>query len=139
MKTVENKLDRVYRLYVIWQSEPPVERKHDTLKDFSVFHKVSEADLATFENAPGYYEDLEREATKWGRSKLPELLHLLYNQILKTKKGSDIETFKKLISRDANAPSGNTINIFNLDDKQKKQIIEREARAAGLLTSGGTG
>lgn len=132
----EHKMDRVYRLYVIWQSEPPSERKELTsLKKFAEHHGVTEADLAQFENAPGYYEDLEREATKWGRAKLPEILHLLYKQILSKKKAGDIETFKKLITRDANAPQGNTINIFNLDDEQKKQIIEREARAAGLLTT----
>ena len=139
MKEVENNLDRAYRLYVIWQSEPPKERQPASLKLFAKQHKVSEGDLAAFENTQGYYEDLEREATKWGRSKLPEMLHLLYKKIVSQKKASDIETFKKLITRDANAPKGNTINIFNLDESQRKQIIEREARAAGLLTSGREG
>jgi hypothetical protein len=134
----EHKMDRIYRLYVIWQASPPIERLKDEqdLQAFAKKYKVTEADLAQFENNPGYYEDLEREAQKWGRAKLPELLHLLYRQIKDKKRSSDIETFKKLITKDANAPTGNTINIFNLDDNQKRQIIEREARAAGLLTSG---
>lgn len=133
----ENNFDRVYRLFVNWQVQTPAERDPKTLEAFATKHKVSLSDLTTFTNTHGYHDDIEREATKWGRSKLPEMLHLLYTLIKSRKKASDIEVFKKLITKDANAPQGNTINVFNLNEEQRNQILVREARTAGLLPAGG--
>ena len=137
-KKLEKDLDRTYLIFLDWQASPPAERVPRTIKDFCEKFNIEQSDLAGFEASHGYYDDLEDRARKWGRSKIPEMLHLLYVQIKARKKASDIETFKRLITVEANTPQGNTINIFNLNDQQKRQILQREARAAGILEAGGT-
>lgn len=126
----EKHLDYVYNVFVRWSALPPTERRPSTVKDFSKTFKVTAKQIADLKERKGYYDELEQHAKNWGRAKLPELIHTLYNESKKSRKSQDIERFKNMVTekKESEGNTFNTVNLINPSNEQYEQILKREAK-----------
>jgi hypothetical protein len=125
--------DELYKIFIKWYAQPEDRRDPKTIRDFAIHHELSPADIASFQERDNYYDDLYKEAQNWGKSKIPELLHLLYAEFKSSKKAETLRVYKELLKIDDDKRSGLTINILNPNDNAYRQIVQREAR---LLENG---
>ncbi len=118
---------QTYSVFVKWFAMPKETRYPATEEEFCTLAKISKQDLAEFANRDTFYDDLVKEAKNWGKTKLPEMLHMLYNDFKENKKPVVAQTFKSLLELDKEQKPLN-INVFNLPEQQYRQIVAREAK-----------
>ncbi len=127
--------DELYKIFIKWYSQPEDKRDPKTIKDFGLLHSLSPKDIAEFTERDNYYDDLYKEAQNWGKSKIPELLGILYNEFKENKKSETLRVYKELLQlNDKQSGSNVIVNILNPNDTTYRKIVEREAR---LLADGG--
>lgn len=122
--------EQIYNTFLFWFSLPPKHRKPQTFQEFADFYKISLSDIAEFQERDTFGEGLYKAAQKWGKSKVPELLHIAFERAKSSGKPSDVESFTRLITLDKDEKkNGNTynLNVFNPSDEQYRQILERES------------
>lgn len=127
--------DEIYPIFIKWYSMPPETRDPRNIPEFSEKMNISLAQIAEFTNKDTFSEDLFKAAKEWGKSKIPELLHMLYRKYKEKQNPNDLRMYKELLELDKNDKTvGNTINfnVFNPTDEQYKQIIARESRSLAL-------
>jgi glutaredoxin-related protein len=76
----------------------------------------------------------------WARSKTPQMLHMLYDNVLTTKSSADIRAFVELTNelkkkKDEKSNQFNQINFFNIDDQKFKAIAARYGNDAREITA----
>jgi len=118
-----------YLSFIKWYVMPPNERQPKTQAELMAVLGITNQDVAEYQQRDTFHSDIYREAQNWGKMKIPELLHTLYQEFKETKKPALLETYKKLLEIDKKE-GGNSFNFVVLDptDEQYKQIIAREAR-----------
>lgn len=117
----------VYTIFIKWFAMPKETREPKTMAEFCSQYNITKSDISAFTTKDSYYEDLVKEAKNWGKSKLPEMLHILYNDFKESKKAITAQTFKQLLELDKEQKPLN-INVFNLPEQQYRQIVAREAK-----------
>jgi hypothetical protein len=123
--------DQVYPIFVKWYASPVEERNPKTIPAFCEHMGIELADTVDYTSRESFSEDLYKAAKEWGKSKIPELLHMLYNKYKLTNNANDLRMYKDLLELDKdskNAPIIN-LNVFNPTDDQYRNIIARENRA----------
>lgn len=118
-----------YNFFIRWYTTPPNERIPATAQEFYSAMNITDEIVAEYQTRDTYYDDLYKEARNWGRSKIPELLQLLYAEFKKSKKPAVLETYKKLLEVDKKEGGINiTLNTLNPTDEQYRQILARETK-----------
>lgn len=129
-----------YKLLVKWMAIPEeskiaqnLPRSIDQLRER---YNISLKDLNSFFEMESFPDDVEREAIRWGKRKIPELIHIVYKKYIETKKPEHLRLFKELLSIKEENQSQNQYNFFNLDEKAKEQLTKRilARRRARLLS-----
>jgi len=119
-----------YNFFIRWFTTPPNERIPASKDQFYTTIGINDDIVAEYQSRDTYYDDIYKEARNWGRSKIPQLLHMLYEEFKQTKKPAILETYKKLLEVDKKE-GGSTFNFntFNPSDEQYRQILAREAKS----------
>lgn len=117
----------IYNIFIKWYTMPKESREPRTLKEFCDQFEITKEDISEFMQRDTYYDDLMKEGKNWGKSKLPEMLHILYEDFKENKKPITAQAFKQLLEVDKEQKTNN-INVFNISDQQYRQIVQREAR-----------
>lgn len=127
-------LDEKYRSFLHWYSIPPEQKIKSnlpvTISEFMVKNNLTSDDLSTFHSKETFADDVVEATVKWAKTKTSEMVHILYERYKERKNASDFSAFVEFITKiNAKDKANNQqINIFNLNDQQYRQIIERESR-----------
>ena len=78
--------DQAYSSFIKWYVVPPNERLPKTLPELLKVLNITETDIAEFQQRDSFHSDIYREAQNWGKMKVPELLHSLYEEFKSSKK-----------------------------------------------------
>lgn len=118
-----------YKLTVTWFALPLSERNPKSPEELCSQLKIGLQDLALYQARDSFADDVLAEAKKWGKLKLPELLHQLYESFksAKTPNPNTLRVYKELLELDIDKKQGVNFNVFNISDEQYKSIIAREA------------
>ena len=138
-------LKTIYDTYLKWLAMPEEDRAIKSIKEWCENYGVTQVQILDFQDLPNFSDDLHAEVLKWAKKKTPELIHLLYKTYLKTKSATDFRAWIEAVQfnrssspQDPSSPAGtNIFNIFNVTDEQRRKILERAGRRAGLITDGG--
>lgn len=125
-------LNKAYLAYIKWRSHPVGKDDPKTPEEFCAKHGVTTQDLIAFVSRETYQDDLLLSSLNWAKSKTPELLHLVYNEVKLNKSVVDLDKFIQLAheikKKDKESKTVNNFNFFSeINDKQYKNIIAREA------------
>lgn len=126
--------DDIYKIFIKWYSMPPESRDPKTIPLFCEKMNIQLATIAGFYDRESFSEDLLKQAKQWGKSKIPELLHMLYRQYKEKKNPNDLRMYKELLELDKEIKNGPTFNfnLLNPSEDQYRSIIAREARTLAL-------
>lgn len=129
--------EQIYRVFVNWKARPitPNGPEPKTVQEFCQRYNITIKDLISFSERPEYKEDLVAASIDWAKSKTPELLQIVYQEVKLNKSVADLERFLNIIHEIKRKDNAKTFNQFNfiVDDKQYREIVAREAK---LLESG---
>lgn len=84
---------------------PEPARQPQTIDGFCEHFEIDRSVLSEFQSRDEYTDDLYRAAISWGKSKVPELLHTLYEKYKTSKNPNDLRMYKELINLDKAAMS----------------------------------
>lgn len=142
------KLNEVYKEFVRWRARPlpqessPLYRTTPrTVDDFCVLYNVLKEDVMSFTEKDVFEDDLLSESLIWARSKTPDVLHLVYGELVRQKDINSLEKFFNIVyelkkkKEDINNNTTN-FNFINIPDEKFRSITSRLARKAGLLIEG---
>lgn len=96
----KERLNEVYAVFVRWYAMPQGTREPKTIEDFCRHMDIPLSAIAGFQARDTFTDDLYRQAIQWGKSKVPELLHLLYDKYKMGKSPNDLRMYKELINLD---------------------------------------
>lgn len=123
------KLDKVYSIFVEWKAKPLKATDPQNVDEFCELHEVTKSDLADFTKRPEYHDNLTTAALNWARGKVPELLHVAFEEARLSKDVASIERFiniaHELKKKKDQGIGGNQFNFFNIDNDKLKQIAAR--------------
>lgn len=132
-----------YKAYIKWLSLPKEQRSPTDIDSFMAKIGATKQEIMSFQDYPSFGDDLEAEAIKWGKRKIPEMVHLLYNAYIKNPQKSEyLRLFKELITESnkekSKDPTFNQYNLIldNVPEDRKNEIAERFARRVNLLPGG---
>lgn len=126
--------ETAYHQYLRWKSKILSATDPKTDQEFADRYTVSLPDIAEFTRRPEYSNDLRTTALAWLESKIPELLHVAYQEAKQTKNVNDIQKLVdiafELRKKDKEVKSMNQYNFFanTLTNEQIKRIAERSLR-----------
>jgi len=126
-------MDDIYNYFIEWKAKPVDPKGVKTIPEFCEKFGVTLADIAGFAKRPDYKERLTAEAIAWGQNKVPELLHVAFEEAKMSKDVASIEKFIDIVHglKKKKEMGGNQFNFFNINDEQFKQIAARTAKALG--------
>lgn len=132
-------LNKAYLAYIKWRSHPVEKTDPQNNDEFCAKYAITQKDLISFINRETYQDDLLISSLNWAKSKTPELLHLVYNEVKLNKSVADLDKFIQLAheikKKDKDAKANNNFFFFNdIKDEQYRNIIAREAKS---ISSGG--
>lgn len=119
-----------YKAYIKWQSQSPSARK--PLEVFAKEQDITQEDIEEFKSSEKYQADLITATKKWGRERIPELVHKLYETSKNSGNNKVIESFIDLIKIDEEDEVEDIISITKFSDEQRKQIIDRISGRGGF-------
>lgn len=96
----EDRLNDIYPIFLRWYAMPQNSRTPRTIPEFCEELKIPLSVVAGFQNKDTFTDDLYRHAIQWGKSKVPELLHMLYEKYKTSKNPNDLKMYKELINLD---------------------------------------
>lgn len=126
-------LNKAYLAYVKWRACPIGPADPQSTEAFCTLHKITTQQIIDFINKESYQDDLLITSLNWAKSKTPELLHIVYNEVKLNKSVADLDRFIQLAheikKKDKESKTVNNFNFFKeIDEKQYRNIIAREAR-----------
>ncbi len=127
----EDRYKKSYRTYLKWRVAAPKERGAEKTEiDFMAKFDLEDKHIIAFVNEPAFLDDLQRETLIWAKSKTPDLLHILMDEIKDGKKSADIERFIT-IAHELNKKDDDKTQVQNnffITDEQYQKIVAREAK-----------
>lgn len=133
---------KVYEALVKWKSKELTVVDPQSLDEFCKLHKITVAQAVEMSQSPSFGDDVISQSIQWGKTRIPEMLKIMYNQAKISQSTVEAQKFidaVTTISQPKNnlAPTTNTqINIFaNMDDERYAKIIEREVSALTAKTT----
>jgi hypothetical protein len=132
--------EKIYHAYINWKARPIAKDDPQSPEEFCKKFKIKKSDILAFVGSPDYQDDLLTAVLNWAKSKTPELLHIVYNEVKLNKSVADLERFVQLAheikKKDKEQKQVTNYNFFtNIKDQQYANIIRREAEN---LDTGGT-
>jgi len=109
--------EKIYSAFIKWYASPVDSRKPRTIEEWCTQFNIPTNLVGEFTHKREFTDDIYREAIAWGKSKIPELLHILYQQYLITKAPATLKLYKEIIS----------------SEKQDKKLDAQESSRQGIL------
>ena len=130
--------DRIYPIFIDWKAKPTKKGDPVNVQEFCEKHQITPADLADYVQRADYEDLLTTAALAWARGKVPELLHVAFEEARLSKDVQSIERFINIAhelkkKKDEKGIGGNQYNFFNLTDEKFKQIAARTIGTPVLL------
>jgi hypothetical protein len=129
-------MEEIYRIFVLWKSRPPQKTDPQSPTEFCDKYKISLSELREFTERPEYPDDTLNASIGWAKSKTPELIQQIYQEVKESKNVADLERFLNVIYeiKKKDKVNNQQINFYNgLSDEQYAVILKREAK---LLEAG---
>jgi hypothetical protein len=132
-----NMLDDIYQKFIEWKCKKITKDDPKDVAEFCAKHSITVEDVNDFVSKPTFADDIVNGSMGWARSKTPQMLHMLYDNVLTTKSSSDIRAFVELTNelkkkKDEKSNQFNQINFFNIDDQKFKAIAERYSGSGAI-------
>lgn len=128
--------DKNYIRFIQWKARPMQASDPQTPTAFAEKYNLTISDLKEFEQRPEFSDDLLVATIAWAKTKTPELIQAIYNDVKQSHNVGDLERFLNVIHEIKRKDKMNNtqINFFNsLTPEQYESIAIREAR---LLEAG---
>jgi len=119
-----------YKIYITWMAQAPQDKK--PIDVFAKDENISKDDIKSFKESTQYLNDLIVATKKWGRERIPELVHKLYEASKNSGNNKVIESFIDMIQIDDQDEQEDIISITKFSDEQRKQIIDRITGRGGF-------
>ena len=110
--------DQIYQIFLKWYAMPQESRKPQSIPEFCETMEIDQSLIASFTHKETFTDDLYKAAISWGKSKVPEMLHVLYDRFSKSKSPNDLRMYK---------------DILTMDKEKKSEANETEKQTKGLL------
>jgi hypothetical protein len=110
--------EQIYQIFLKWYAMPQESRKPQSIPEFCTTMEVDPSLIAQFTHKENFSDDLYKAAISWGKSKVPEMLHILYDRFSKSKSPNDLRMYK---------------DILTMDKEKKSELTEAEKNAKGML------
>jgi hypothetical protein len=138
-----HQMDRHYITYLKWRAKKLAPSDPKTPEEFAKSLNLPLQALLEFEARPSFEDDLRKASLSWLQSKIPELLHVAYQEAKESKDVGDIEKLVDIAHRlrKKSEEGGNQFNFFNLNDETINRIAQRQlgsgiaGREARILTA----
>lgn len=122
-----------YNHFVSWFAQHPNKREPRSIKEFCDKYEITQSEIQKFKESSTFAADLIKKTKAWGKERIPELVHQLYELSTNTNNSKVIESFIDIIKDDENdKDADDIISITNFSDEQRKQIIDRIAGRGGF-------
>lgn len=95
-----DELERMYKIFLNWYAMPKSSREPKEMEDFCAQFNTDRSTLAEFQHREEFTDDLYRASIAWGKSKVPELLHILYARYKESHNPNDLRMYKDLLNLD---------------------------------------
>lgn len=95
-----DELEKMYRIFLNWYAMPKSSREPKEMSEFCEEFNTDVSTLAEFQSREEYTDDLYRASIAWGKSKVPELLHILYARYKESHNPNDLRMYKDLLNLD---------------------------------------
>lgn len=126
------RVENVYPLFIHWRTKILGPEDPQNEGEFARVHSISTDQIGEWKRKESFADDVVKAALAWGRARVPELLHQLYDIVRTEKSASSIEKYMNIISQleenQKKEGSGNTfnqINVFGISDEKLKRIAAR--------------
>lgn len=103
---------RKYEMFLKWYSMPESLRQPKTMDEFVDVSKISKQEISFFSEQDDFADRLVAYSLEWGKTKIPELLGLVFESARSTKNINHIKAFLGLVT----------------DHDKKKREEEKEAK-----------
>lgn len=120
-----------YKKFIEWKVKPLKKDGPKTLDEFLLVNNITQEEVNEFVSKAEFADDILAETLSWAKTKTPEMLHILYDQVRSSKSVSAVEKFLTIaheLNKKKDEKSNNyQINFFgNIDDDKFKRIAARE-------------
>lgn len=92
--------EKTYRIFLKWYAMPKDAREPREVDEFCAHLGIDRSLLSEFTSRDEYTDDLYRESIAWGKSKVPEMLHILYARYKESHNPNDLRMYKELLNLD---------------------------------------
>ncbi len=89
---------KIYDIFVKWYAMPESVREPKTIPEFCELMKITQNDIGMFSEQEDFTETLMANALEWGKTKIPELLGIIYDTARQTKNINHIKSFAELVN-----------------------------------------
>ena len=114
----DTKKKEEYRTFLKWYAMPESVRDPKTIPEFCLFMGLTEKDIAEFSEREDFTDLLMNYSLEWGKTKIPELLGIIYDSARTNKNISHIKSFADLVN------SNDKKKIEELKNKSKEDKKE---------------
>ena len=131
-------LEKNYQAYLKWKAKLLTPKDPQNDSEFATKHGLTIQDLVSFVERPSFQDDLLLASLTWAKSKTPELLHLVYNEVKLSKSVADLEKFIQIAHevKKKDKDDKNSNNFFFFQDIKPEQYANIIAREAKFINSG---
>ena len=100
---LEESLQKIYRSFIRWYSMPESEREEGvkSFDEFCIRYNIDKATISDFQDVETFTEDYYSASIAWGKSKVPEMLHTLYEKFKKSKDKKDFDMFQQILNAES--------------------------------------
>lgn len=122
--------DDIYQKFIEWKCKKITKDDPKDVKEFCDKYGIEVETIEEYVSKPSFADDIVNGSMGWARSKTPQMLHMLYENVLTSKSSTDIRAFVELTNelkkkKDEKSNQFNQINFFNIDDEKFKAIAQR--------------
>lgn len=118
-----------YQKFIEWKCKKLGPKDPQTLEIFCEENQITQEDVQRFVSKATFADDIVNGSMNWARARTPQMLHMLYENILSNKSSTDIKDFIALtneLKKKKDEKSNLTqINFFNLDERKFRNIAAR--------------
>jgi hypothetical protein len=120
-----------YKDFINWKVKPLKKDDPKSLEEYLIVNDITQEEINEFVGKPEFADDILAETLSWAKTKTPEMLHILYDQVRSNKSVTAVEKFLTIaheLNKKKDEKSNNyQINFFgNIDDDKFKRIAARE-------------
>lgn len=117
---------KIYIMFLKWYAMPESVRDPKTIPEFCTFMGLTEKEIAEFREQEDFTDLLMNYSLEWGKTKIPELLGIIYDSARTNKNIAHIKSFADLVNSNDKKKIEELKNANKEKDNKKESSSLRE-------------